>query len=105
LVASLARPGGNVTGLSVQSPDLVGKRIELLREVVPGLQRLAAMASVGSSAAMLAMGEVQAVARPLGLSCPGNGTVPKSSFQGTVSDHAVRTPQPSTRASFSRAKL
>src|SRR6516164_956007 len=36
LVTSLLRPGANVTGLSVQSPDLSGKRLELLREVVPG---------------------------------------------------------------------
>src|SRR5215831_12005948 len=47
LVASLARPGGNVTGLSIQSTDLAGKRIELLREVVPSLRRLAIMANVG----------------------------------------------------------
>jgi len=67
LVASLARPGGNVTGLSLQSTDLAGKRLELLREVVPGLQRLAVMASVGSPAAMLEMGEVQAAARSLAL--------------------------------------
>jgi ABC-type uncharacterized transport system substrate-binding protein len=67
LVASLARPGGNVTGLSLQSTDLVGKRLELLREMVPGLQRLAVMASVGSPAAMLEMGEVQSAAEPLGL--------------------------------------
>jgi ABC-type uncharacterized transport system substrate-binding protein len=52
LVASLPRPGANITGLSVQSPDLSGKRLELLREVVPGLQRLAAIASVGSPAAI-----------------------------------------------------
>jgi putative ABC transport system substrate-binding protein len=67
LVASLPRPGANVTGLSVQSPDLSGKRLELLREVVPGLQRLAAIASVGSPAAILEMGEVQAAAGKLGL--------------------------------------
>jgi len=44
LVASLARPGGTVTGLSLQYTDLAGKRLELLREVVPGLRRLAIMA-------------------------------------------------------------
>ena len=67
LVASLSRPGGNVTGLSLQSTDLVGKRLELLREVVPDLHRLAVMASVGSHAAVLEMGEVQTAARTLGL--------------------------------------
>jgi putative ABC transport system substrate-binding protein len=41
LVASLAKPGGNVTGLSLQAANLAGKRIELLREVVPQLSRLA----------------------------------------------------------------
>ena len=67
LVASLARPGGNVTGLSIQATDLAGKRLELLREVVPGLRRLAIMANVGNPAAVLEMGEVQAAARTLGL--------------------------------------
>jgi putative ABC transport system substrate-binding protein len=67
LVASLARPGGNVTGLSMQTTDLAGKRLELLREVVPGLRRLAIMAYVGNSGAVLEMAEVQAVARTLGL--------------------------------------
>jgi ABC-type uncharacterized transport system substrate-binding protein len=67
LVASLARPGGNVTGLSVQSPDLAGKRLELLREVVPGLRRLAIMANVDASGAMKEMCEVHAAARTLGL--------------------------------------
>jgi len=46
---NLARPGGNVTGLSVQQSDLVGKRLELLREVVPALRRLAIMANGGES--------------------------------------------------------
>ena len=67
LVASLSRPGGNVTGLSVQTTDFVGKRLELLREVVPGLRRLAIMANVGYPSSMLEMGEVQAAARTLGL--------------------------------------
>jgi putative ABC transport system substrate-binding protein len=67
LVASLARPGGNVTGLSNQSADLPGKRIQLLREVVPGLRRLAIMANVGSPIGVLEMGQAEAAARALGL--------------------------------------
>jgi putative ABC transport system substrate-binding protein len=67
LVTSLARPGGNVTGLSNQSADLAGKRLELLREVLPGLRRLAIMANIGSPAGVLEMGDVQAAARTLGI--------------------------------------
>jgi putative ABC transport system substrate-binding protein len=67
LVASLARPSGNVTGLSNQQTDLAGKRLELLREVVPGLRRLAIMANVGSTAAALEMHDVQAMAGTLSL--------------------------------------
>jgi len=67
LVASLARPGGNVTGLSIQTTDLAGKRIELLREVVPGLRRVAMLINVGNAIAVLELGEVQAAARTLGL--------------------------------------
>jgi putative tryptophan/tyrosine transport system substrate-binding protein len=67
LVASLARPGGNVTGLSLQQTDVGGKRLELLREVIPGLRRLGIIANVSYSAAVLEMGEVEASARTLGL--------------------------------------
>jgi putative tryptophan/tyrosine transport system substrate-binding protein len=67
LVASLARPGGNITGLSIQAPDLAGKRLALLREVVPGLRRLAIMVNVDLPAAVLEMGEIQAAASTLGL--------------------------------------
>jgi putative tryptophan/tyrosine transport system substrate-binding protein len=67
LVASLARPGGNVTGLSLQQIETVGKRLELLREVVPGLGQLAVLANVGNPTVVLDMGEVQATARTLGL--------------------------------------
>ncbi len=67
LVASLARPGGNVTGLSMQQTELAGKRLELLREVVPGLRRLAILANIGTPATVLEMREVQAAASTLGL--------------------------------------
>jgi putative ABC transport system substrate-binding protein len=67
LVASPAQPGGNVTGLSIQAADLAGKRLELLREVVPRLRGLAIMGDVDFAEAVLEMGEVQAAARTLGL--------------------------------------
>ena len=59
LVASLARPGGNVTGLSLTSPDLAGKRLELLREVVPGLRQLAIMANADYPPSMQELEEVR----------------------------------------------
>lgn len=67
LVASLARPGGNVTGLSIQANELAGKRVELLREVVPQLRRLAIMFNAENTQPVLEMGETQAEARRLGL--------------------------------------
>jgi putative tryptophan/tyrosine transport system substrate-binding protein len=67
LVASLARPGGNVTGLSLQNTDSIGKRLELLREVVAGLRRFALLGNVAYSATVLEMREIQATASALGL--------------------------------------
>ena len=67
LVESLARPGGNVTGFSLQQTDLAGKRLELLREAVPGLRRLAVIANVNNPFAMREMDEVLAAARTLDL--------------------------------------
>jgi ABC-type uncharacterized transport system substrate-binding protein len=67
LVASLARPGGNVTGLATLANELAGKRLEILREIVPDLQRLAIMGNVGNPFTVLELGEVQAAARTLGL--------------------------------------
>jgi putative ABC transport system substrate-binding protein len=67
LVASLARPGGNVTGLSSQVTDTAGKRLELLREVVPGVRRLAILGNTGNPFTVLEIGEVQAAASTLGL--------------------------------------
>jgi len=67
LVASLARPDGNVTGLSIQQTDLAAKKLELLREVVPSLRRLAILANVDAPSVVLDMREVQATGRTLGL--------------------------------------
>ena len=67
LVMSLARPGGNVTGLSVQSIDLAGKRLGLLREVLPSLHRVAILANAGYPGAVLEMGKAEATARTLGI--------------------------------------
>jgi ABC-type uncharacterized transport system substrate-binding protein len=67
LVANLARPGGNVTGLSSQAADLATKRLELLREVVLGLRRLAILGNVGNPLSVLETEEVQGAARTLGL--------------------------------------
>ena len=67
IVASLARPGGNVTGLSIQATDLVGKRLGILREIVPGLRRLAILANVGNPAGVLELREVEAATSTLGL--------------------------------------
>ena len=67
LVNSLARPGGNVTGLSIQQTDLAGKRLEILRELLPGLRTLAILANADSPNAVLEMGEAEAAARRFGL--------------------------------------
>ena len=67
LVARLSHPGGNVTGLSSQQTDTAGKRLELLREVLPDLRRLAIMASVGFPEAAQEARDVQAISKKLGL--------------------------------------
>ena len=67
VIKSLARPGGNPTGLSLQQTDAAGKRIELLREVVPNLRRLAIMYNSGNPSILLDMREAQAATSVLGL--------------------------------------
>jgi len=67
LVPNLARPGGNVTGLSAQAPDLSGKRLELLREAVPGLQRIGLLGNVGNPLVILELRELETAGRALGL--------------------------------------
>src|SRR5215510_1397363 len=67
LVASLARPGGNITGLSIQQTDLAGKRLEILREAFPGLRTLGIVANSGSASAVLEMRETEAAPRKYGV--------------------------------------
>jgi putative tryptophan/tyrosine transport system substrate-binding protein len=67
LAASLARPGGNVTGLSIMQPELASKRLELLREIVPNIRRLAIMVNPGFRDVVLEANEVQAMAQSLGI--------------------------------------
>jgi len=63
----LARPGSNVTGLSIQQTDIAAKRVELLREIVPGLRRLAILGNVSGPHVVLDLREAEAAARTLGL--------------------------------------
>src|SRR6516165_9441039 len=66
LVANLARPRGNVTGLSNQSSDAAGKRLELLREIVPDVRRLGVVGNIGNPDTALEMGELAVAARARG---------------------------------------
>jgi putative tryptophan/tyrosine transport system substrate-binding protein len=67
LVAALGKPGGNVTGLSALNLDIVGKRFELLRELVPQLERLAIIATADVQDTMAELRMVQAMAQAFGL--------------------------------------
>jgi ABC-type uncharacterized transport system substrate-binding protein len=67
LVASLARPGGNVTGMSLMAPDLGGKRLELLKEVLPQLARVAVLWNAANPYSALVFKETQAAGRTLGI--------------------------------------
>jgi putative ABC transport system substrate-binding protein len=67
LIAGLARPGGNITGVSNQHTDLAGKRLEILREVIPTLHRLAIMLRSDNPASALEVSELQSAAKALGL--------------------------------------
>jgi putative ABC transport system substrate-binding protein len=67
LVSSLSQPGGNVTGLSLQQSDIVGKKLELLRELLGGLRRLAVIGNVGNPATVLEIGELKTAADKLGI--------------------------------------
>lgn len=67
LVTSLARPGGNITGLSSQSVDTEAKRLELLRDLIPGLKRIAALSNMGTPNSPPQWKEIETAARSLGI--------------------------------------
>ena len=67
LVTNLARPGGNITGLSIQSNEIASKRLEILRDAVPALRRVAVIGNADNAGAMAEMRLVQAAARTLSL--------------------------------------
>jgi putative ABC transport system substrate-binding protein len=74
----LARPGGNLTGLSAQNVDLTGKRFELLREIVPGLRRLAVLFNGNNPTATIEIDIVRTAASPLGIEVsPSAGYCPR----------------------------
>ena len=67
LVASLARPGGNITGLTHVTNDLIGKRLELLKQIVPNAARVAAMLNPSNPGEAIFVSEMESTARALGL--------------------------------------
>jgi putative ABC transport system substrate-binding protein len=81
-VSSLARPGGNITGLSLQSTDIAGKRIELLAQTIPALTRLAVPANAAYPAALRESADVQAAAGHFGL--PPSNNRAQGGDQGPV---------------------
>jgi putative ABC transport system substrate-binding protein len=89
LVASLARPGGNITGLSLFASDLSGKRLELLKEVVPGLTQVAVLWNPTNPASPSAWHETQTAARALGLRLHSQDVRGLQDFEGAF----ARLPQ------------
>ena len=92
LVASLARPGGNVTGLRVLAPELSGKRLELLKEVVPGMTRVAVLWNAANPANAAVWQEMQAAAHALGLLLHSQDVRDPQDFEGAFARTAQARP-------------
>ena len=90
-VASLARPGGNITGLAILRPELSGKRLELLKEIVPKLTRVAVLASSGSADHALVLKEIESAAGPLGLKASNGQHTKFQGFSDPISKRRQRT--------------
>jgi putative ABC transport system substrate-binding protein len=91
LVESLARPGGNVTGLSIMTPGLAPKRLELLKDAVPKLKHVAVLWNAANPVKVLDWRETQAAARALGLKLQSLEVRGPTDFQGAF-DYATRDP-------------
>ena len=93
LVASLARPGGNVTGVTTNSPELVGKRLELLKEAVPKVSRIAFLMPADSATIRAMFDDAQGAAKALGVQFQiGGSKRPESRYRGRVPNHDQRSP-------------
>jgi putative ABC transport system substrate-binding protein len=92
LVASLARPGGNVTGMSLMAPDLGGKRLELLKELSPGLARVAVLWNAANPYPARVFKETQAAGRTLGIEVQSLEVRSANDFDGAF--EAARTQRP-----------
>jgi len=86
LVASLARPGGNVTGLSLMSPELAGKRLELLKEVVPGLTRIAVLWNAANPYSANFFDQTKFAAEKLGIEVQSLGIRSPDELDGALED-------------------
>jgi len=86
LVVSLARPGGNITGLSQMAPELVGKRLELLKEIVPKLSRVAVLWSPGERSSTLGWNQLQGPAKKLGVQLRSLEVRSVDNLEGTFDD-------------------
>ena len=87
-IASLARPGGNITGLALLRPELSGKRLELLKETVPRLSRVAVFASSQSADYALVLEEIEIAARPLGVKLQSLNILSPKDFETAFRDAA-----------------
>jgi putative ABC transport system substrate-binding protein len=93
LVASLARPGSNITGLSAVGPELSGKRLELLQEVVPGMTRVAVLWNGANPANAVVWQETQAAARALGLQLHSQDVRGAQDLEGAFARTAQARPE------------
>src|SRR5215208_762918 len=92
LVTSLARPGGNVTGMSLMAPDLGGKRLELLKELLPRLARVAVLWNAANSYPAIVFKETQAAGRTLRIEVQSLEVRRPDDFGGTFENLAAQRP-------------